>query len=90
MLTNELSRMTWTLVANFENKMLNYKTETYQIDLKTNANASFGSYKQPKLRPFWQHIQFPSIKFIFEPKKRCLSCSATCFNDPHCITLDKK
>jgi hypothetical protein len=90
MLTNELSRMTWTLVANFENKMLNYKTETYQIDLKTNANASFGSYKQPKLRPFWQHIQFPSIKFIFEPRKRCLSCSATCFNDPHCITLDKK
>ena len=90
MLTNALSQVTWTLVANFESKMLNFQTETYQIDLNTNRNQTFGSNKQPKLRPFWQQIVFPSIKFTFVPKSRILSASATCFNDPHCTTLDNQ
>jgi hypothetical protein len=91
MKTNALKQtFSWTLNANFESKMLNYLTETYQIDLKTNMNETYGSYKSSKLRPFWQQIPFPSLKFTFEPKTRCLSCSATCFNDPHCKTLDNK
>ena len=90
MLTNQLNQISWTLVANFESKMLNFKTETYFIDLNTNRNDSSGSFKQPKLRPFWQQMTFPSIKYTFKPKTRCLSCSATCFNDPHCKTLDNK
>ena len=83
-------QVSWTLVANFESKMLNFKTETYEIDLKTNANETFGSNKQPKLRPFWLQMPFPSIKFTFVPRKRLLSGTATCFNDPHCRTFDNK
>ena len=83
-------QVSWTLVANFESKMLNYQSETYEIVLKTNMNDTYGLFKRPKLRPFWQQISFPSLKFTFEPKTRCLSCSATCFNDPHCSTFDNK
>lgn len=90
MSTNTFKQITWTLVANFESKMLNYQSETYEIVLKTNMNDTYGLFKRPKLRPFWQQISFPSLKFTFEPKTRCLSCSATCFNDPHCSTFDNK
>ena len=90
MSANTFKQITWTLVANFEKKMLNFKTETYEIDLKTNANETFGSNKQPKLRPFWLQMPFPSIKFTFVPRKRLLSGTATCFNDPHCRTFDNK
>jgi hypothetical protein len=88
MITNVLNKVSWTLVANFESKMLNFQNETYLIDMKTNGNETFSFYKQPKLRPFWQKISFPSIKFTFVPKPRSLSSSATCFNDPHCRTFD--
>ena len=88
MVTNGSNQIVWRLIANFESKMLNENSETYLIDVKTNGNASYGSYKQPKLRPFWQQMSFPSIKFTFVPRKRCLSCSASCFNDPHCRSLD--
>ena len=87
-LSKSASKFAWTLVANFESKMLNYQNEIYQIDVKTNANETFGQFEQPKLRPFWQLIQFPSLKLTFQPKERCLSCAAYCFNDPHCGTLD--
>ena len=90
MSSTQLNQVSWTLVANFEKKMLNFKTETYEIDLKTNANETFGSNKQPKLRPFWLQMPFPSIKFTFVPRKRLLSGTATCFNDPHCRTFDNK
>jgi hypothetical protein len=90
MKTNALNQVSWTLVANFESKMLNFQTETYQIDLKTNGNETFGSNKKPQLRPFWLQIPFPSIKFTFVPKSRSLSSSAYCFNDPHCSTFDNK
>ena len=90
MKTNTLNQLTWTLVANFESKMLNENSETYLIDLKTNAYETFGPIRRPRLRPFWQQIPFPSIQFTFLPKTRCLSCSATCFNDPHCKTFDNK
>jgi len=90
MATNASNQIAWTLVANFESKMLNENSETYLIEVKTNGNATFGSYKQPKLRPFWQQMQFPSINFTFVPRQRSLSCSASCFNDPHCRSLDNK
>ena len=88
--TNGLNQVSWPLVANFESKMLNYKAETYRIDLKTNRNETFGANKKPQLRPFWLNIPFPVIKFTFVPRQRSLSGSATCFNDPHCISLDHK
>ena len=82
---NGLNQVSWSLVANFESKMLNYLNEAYLIDLKTNANSSF---EAPKLRPFWHQITFPSLNINFKPKARCLSCAAYCFNDPHCRTFD--
>jgi hypothetical protein len=90
MKTNALNQVSWTLVANLESKMLNFQTETYQIDLKTNGNETFGSNKKPQLRPFWKLVRYPSIKFTFVPRQRCLSCNAYCHNDPHCKTFDNK
>ncbi len=61
--TKALNTFSWTLVANFESKMLNYLNEHYLIDIKTSFNNSASSlFAASKLRPFWQNVTFPSVE----------------------------
>jgi hypothetical protein len=57
---NDLNEISWTLVANLEAGNLNYLDETYYLDIKSNKNSV-------KFRPFWNNVNFPYIKVIFDP-----------------------
>jgi len=48
------NKIVWNIAVNMENKNLNYRNETFEIEIKSNKDS-------PQLRGFWGRIQLPTI-----------------------------
>ncbi|CAF0941693.1 unnamed protein product, partial [Brachionus calyciflorus] len=73
--------LTWDIGVSLESKNLNFKNETYELELQKNM----GNGNQ---RDLFSKLILPNITVNFRPSSRPLKYYATCFNDPHCKTFD--
>ncbi|RNA14319.1 hypothetical protein BpHYR1_025745 [Brachionus plicatilis] len=73
----------WDIGVSLEAKNRNFREEIYELEIVSNKDSS-------DLRPFFKNFKIPSITVKFIPSRRSLNNYATCFNDPHCMTFDRK